>query len=784
MAMKDLLDSKNPMKDESGMRKRGEVGETLATSGTYFSGGGLLEAGLKGVIDPKVAVEFSEKIAGVYADNHGNHIVVADVRDVDPKKLVGAVDGGEVQYFHASPVCKNFSKAKREGGEVELDKETALSTAEFIAKTRPKVVTIENVKGYRNSEALKIITDELTRQGYDWDADVYNTADYGGYTKRERLIVRAKRDGKLPPKPEKLPEELRKKGWYSAVEDLIPHLEEKKTGVPQGTDERLKNSGIDYRTIDKPLYVFGRGYANKTVGHAFADELLPTLTTGGGDIIIMPDGRVLKASPRVLARVTGLPDTYKMPETDQLSHTIVGNGIPTQLTEGVIAPLLDNAIPSAERATKRESVFDVADRVSQNLEERTRAMAERIAEQPVEEINNRFNEELEKYQNNELPKGHRFELGMPSAELQSAGFPTLPISMRSSLLAKKAGAERHPFAPTDLRDLVNAIQKPIAIFNYSKNNMRNLIVDVSRGGKHFLVGVTLNYKADNIEINSVSGLFPKENHEWIKWIQDGKVLRIDQKEKVQDLINSLRTNPAESERIGLNLDDVAKKVKDFENPKLFDGKISEVDKKGSDSIDRSVRENPKNEDKPRYSRKPGESIFDYASRVSESVDRSVRERVSARDEYEKKVKSKGFQTKEALQNSMLGLQEFMSAIDRASGNKRYIEDIPDFENPILGENRLSSVNKEESHSRLDAVHSPMPTKGVRKPYLRSYTMIYMPLADIFFPRMYQAPDGFMAVRIALMYYVDFYSLFNNPEKEWDIILSKAFDAPSEPSLFD
>ena len=157
--------------------------------------------------------------------------------------------------------------------------------------------------------------------------------------------------------------------------------------------------------------------------------------------------------------------------------------------------------------------------------------------------------------------------------------------------------------------------------------------------------------------------------------------------------------------------------------------------------------------KPCFSRKPGESIFDYASRVSEDVDRNVREIVSARDEYEKKVKSKGFQTKEALQNSMLGLQEFMSAIDHASGNRRQIEDIPDFENPILGENRLSSVNKEESHSRLDAAHSPTPTKGVRKPYLRSYTMIYMTLADIFFPRMYQAPDGFMAVRIQHMEFV-------------------------------
>ena len=111
--------------------------------------------------------------------------------------------------------------------------------------------------------------------------------------------------------------------------------------------------------------------------------------------------------------------------------------------------------------------------------------------------------------------------------------------------------------------------------------------------------------------------------------------------------------------------------------------------------------------KPRYSRKPGESIFDYASRVSEDVDRSVRERVSARDEYEKKVKSKGFQTKEALQNSMLGLQEFMSAIDHASGNRRYIEDIPDIDNPILGENRLSSVNKEEMHQVAKTQFKPL-----------------------------------------------------------------------------
>lgn len=40
------------------------------------------------------------------------------------------------------------------------------------------------------------------------------------------------------------------------------------------------------------------------------------------------------------------------------------------------------------------------------------------------------------------------------------------------------------------------------------------------------------------------------------------------------------------------------------------------------------------------------------------------------------------------------------------------------------------------------------------------------------------------VRIILMYYVDFHSLFNNPEKEWETILSEASDAPPELSLFD
>ena len=40
------------------------------------------------------------------------------------------------------------------------------------------------------------------------------------------------------------------------------------------------------------------------------------------------------------------------------------------------------------------------------------------------------------------------------------------------------------------------------------------------------------------------------------------------------------------------------------------------------------------------------------------------------------------------------------------------------------------------------------------------------------------------VRISLMYYVDFYSLFNNPEKDWENVLAEAFEMPPELTLFD
>ena len=246
----------------------------------------------------------------------------------------------------------------------------------------------------------------------------------------------------------------------------------------------------------------------------------------------------------------------------------------------------------------------------------------------LKQTNDKFNSDLKSYvEDGVLPENSRFELGFPSEKLLSAGFPKLPISMRVSLLNKKAGMDRHPFSPTDLYNLVNAIQEPLAIFEYTKPNMRNLIVDLTKGEKHFLVGVTLDYRKGDLAVNSISGLFPKENHEWIKWIQDGKAIRIDKKDKVLSLIDSLRTNPEEAERIGLNLDSAAKIIKDFENPSISAENLSSDTKfslRGSTSYDKQMEEwMEKNHlekdaapmEKP--IKQDDENIFDYMNRMVE-----------------------------------------------------------------------------------------------------------------------------------------------------------------------
>ena len=84
------------------------------------------------------------------------------------------------------------------------------------------------------------------------------------------------------------------------------------------------------------------------------------------------------------------------------------------------------------------------------------------------------------------------------------------------------------------------------------------------------------------------------------------------------------------------------------------------------------------------------------------------EQTIVRDLYDQRMASGVYQSIEALQDSMRSVKEFMGMVDKAeNGKARYIEDIDDFENAYLGENRLSSQNKAETDLSANLLLKPL-----------------------------------------------------------------------------
>ncbi len=196
---------------------------------------------------------------------------------------------------------------------------------------------------------------------------------------------------------------------------------------------------------------------------------------------------------------------------------------------------------------------------------------EERAARELAEVNERFNEELQKQIAGTLPAGHVYQLGMPGEILLSTGIPNLPIQMNAKRLQAKATSYGHDFDLSEVKDLVNVLQHPLALFSYGdKTKAQNIIVSLQKDGNNFIVGLSLNPSVGGhkLEINSIRNVFPKKNAEWLNWISQGKALYID-KEKVQNLIDQQRTILADVDY--LDLDSAAKILKDFQNPTI-DGK--------------------------------------------------------------------------------------------------------------------------------------------------------------------------------------------------------------------
>jgi DNA (cytosine-5)-methyltransferase 1 len=171
--------------------------------GTFVCGGGSTMGYKLAGFTHLGGVEIDPKVADVYKANHKpKHLYVEDIRAFNqredlPRELF------ELDLLDGSPPCSTFSmagsrekawgkeKVFREGQAKQTLDDLVFVYIETIAKLRPKVCLLENVKGIIQGNAKwysKEIVKRLNAIGYEVQVFCLNAASMGVPQKRERVF--------------------------------------------------------------------------------------------------------------------------------------------------------------------------------------------------------------------------------------------------------------------------------------------------------------------------------------------------------------------------------------------------------------------------------------------------------------------------------------------------------------------------------------------------------------------------------------------------------------------
>jgi DNA (cytosine-5)-methyltransferase 1 len=154
-----------------------------------FAGAGLFSYAFQvGGFRVVTAIEFDSVAATTYARNLGPHVVVSDVRSMEPE--------GECEVLIAGPPCQGFSTL---GKRDPKDPRNLLSleVIRWAKRLEPCVIVVENVAAFLESSTWLLLSDGLEALGYRVGAVVVDAIDFGVPQLRKRSFTFASRR-KLP----------------------------------------------------------------------------------------------------------------------------------------------------------------------------------------------------------------------------------------------------------------------------------------------------------------------------------------------------------------------------------------------------------------------------------------------------------------------------------------------------------------------------------------------------------------------------------------------------------
>ncbi len=278
-----------------------------------FAGIGGIRLGFKPFFPECVFTSEWDKFSKItYTENFAD-IPEGDITQVDEKAIP------KFDILLAGFPCQPFSNAGLKKGFDDARGTLFFDIARIIKYHKPRVVFLENVKGFKNHDkgnTFTVVKQTLESFGYTVYAEVLNAKDFGVPQNRERIYIIAFLDQVTFtfPKPPKIPVKL--------GDILEPTPAEKYT-----ISDKLW-LGHQRRKQEHKRKGNGFGYSLFTTESRYTSTISARYYKDGSEILIAQQNKnPRKLTPREAARLQGFPDSFVIPVSDTQAYRQFGNSV-------------------------------------------------------------------------------------------------------------------------------------------------------------------------------------------------------------------------------------------------------------------------------------------------------------------------------------------------------------------------------------------------------------------------------------------------------------------------
>jgi len=151
-----------------------------------------------------------------------------------------------------------------------------------------------------------------------------------------------------------------------------------------------------------------------------------------------------------------------------------------------------------------------------------------MTKEELEALDKEFNQNLEKFLNNDLKRSYTFSLGKPVKELQNVGFPDVDIKILQKNVRKII--KEHEIQAHELENLPSVFQRIKAVFRSKQSEKARIVQTDIEKEQAVVFAVWLNNMLENQEVNEIKSGYLKAD--WIleEWRKQGLLLWEKEKE--------------------------------------------------------------------------------------------------------------------------------------------------------------------------------------------------------------------------------------------------------------